>query len=108
MPQKHPGSTSLQVSVGRWVVGGLSGFGQVDCGAGLTKGAGRRVALRPPLPILSIQPSTTIVTIEEFCLGLVPPQLQYCCARYDLARQLLSFAMDVQFTSSGAQGVVST
>jgi hypothetical protein len=46
------------------------------------------------------------ITIEQLTLGLVPPQLQFCCARYDPSRQLLSFALDCSFRSSGAQGVV--
>ncbi|KAI8477037.1 MAG: hypothetical protein J3K34DRAFT_516008 [Monoraphidium minutum] len=46
------------------------------------------------------------ITIEEFGFGMVPPQFQHCCARYDPARQLLSFALDAEFTSSGAQGVL--
>ncbi|GBF93753.1 hypothetical protein Rsub_06085 [Raphidocelis subcapitata] len=46
------------------------------------------------------------IAVEEFSFGLVPPQLQFACARYDPAQQRLSFAMDAEFQSSGAQGTL--
>ena len=56
------------------------------------------------MPLAPLPPP---VMIEELTLGLVPPQLQLCCARYDATKRLLSFRLDASFTSSGAQGVVS-
>lgn len=59
----------------------------------------------PTAPYLDV--ALPSVTIEELGFGGVPPVLQHCCAKYDPARQLLSIAMDVSYTSHGAQGIVS-
>ncbi len=47
------------------------------------------------------------IAVEEFCFGLVPPQVQFCFARYDQVKSLLQLSLDVRFVSSGAQAVVS-
>lgn len=48
------------------------------------------------------------IAIEEFTLGLVPPQFQFCYARYDPVKSMLTFSMDARFNSSAAQAVVSS
>jgi hypothetical protein len=41
--------------------------------------------------------------VESVTFGLVPPQVQFCFAKYDPKAQLLKLSMDFKFNSSGFQ-----
>lgn len=48
------------------------------------------------------------IDVEELSFGLVPPALQVASAKFDPTASMLTISMDVRFTSSSAQAVVST
>ncbi len=43
------------------------------------------------------------LSVESVTFGLVPPQFQFCFAKYDPKAQLLKLSMDVRYNSSGFQ-----
>lgn len=48
------------------------------------------------------------IGVEELSFGLVPPTLQVASAKFEPSTSMLTLSMDVRFTSSSAQAVVST
>jgi len=47
------------------------------------------------------------IGVEELSFGLVPPTFQVAQAKYDPTASMLTMSVDVRFTSSSAQAVVS-
>ena len=47
------------------------------------------------------------IGVEELSFGLVPPTLQVASAKFEPSTSMLTLSMDVRFTSSSAQAVVS-
>lgn len=47
------------------------------------------------------------IEVEEIGFGLVPPAFQVVQAKFDPTASMLTLSMDVRFTSSSAQAVVS-
>lgn len=48
------------------------------------------------------------IAVEELSFGLVPPTFHAAQVKYDPSTSLLTLNMDVRFTSSSAQAVVSS
>jgi hypothetical protein len=48
------------------------------------------------------------IEVEELSFGLVPPSFQVAQAKFDPAASMLTISVDVRFTSSSAQAVVSS